>query len=280
MATSRKRPKVNRSGADTAGGPSDAPRSRYRTNYLKKVIAKIDFEPAQRLLPKHPPSRVKALLKTTYPYRDLANIREQRIEVRHEGRAISQTQTTTTEVLQWDFKDRKRERTISLNEKFVAITYATYTCFEDLIGELMPVVDAYLHQAERRINRIGLRYVNQIEFDDGTPPTNWTTYLSPNLLVGFDLADDPKTISRAFNVLEFNYGDDMSMRFQFGMPNPEYPAPISRKFFVLDWDAYCDNMDLPKDAVKSYLERFHEKINRSFEEVIMQPLREKMGVVQ
>lgn len=221
---------------------------------------------------------MKSLLKTNYPFRDLATIREQRIEVRHEGRALSQTQTTSTEVLQWEFKDRKRERTISVNERYVAITYSTYTCYEDLIGELIPVINTFLSKPDTKISRIGLRYVNEIELEDGTPPTAWDDLLVSNLLATFKLADDQRTISRAFHILEFSYPDDMSMRFQFGMPNPEYPAAIKRKLFVLDWDAYCDSLEVTKEVVKTYLDKFHEKINRSFEEVITTALRSKMGL--
>ncbi len=108
-----------------------------------------------------------------------------------------------------------------------------------------------------------------------TKPTDWSKYLHSDLLSGFKLADDKTTIARNFNVLEFNYGD-MRMRFQYGMPNPDFPAAIKRKQYVLDYDAYCDQL-LGKDEIAPQLTKFHNKIKASFEQVITDGLREVMN---
>ncbi len=59
-----------------------------------------------------------------------------------------------------------------------------------------------LHQEELVVSRFGLRYINQIEIDEGEL-TDWNKWLIPELLTSFTLADDVNTVSRAFNVLEF-----------------------------------------------------------------------------
>ena len=62
------------------------------------------------------------------------------------------------------------------------------------------------------------------------------------------------------------------------MPNPDFPAVIKRKSFTLDYDAYCTQL-LDKTDIPAFLDRFHDRINSSFEKVITDGLRKKMGVI-
>ena len=123
---------------------------------------------------------------------------------------------------------------------------------------------------------MGLRYLDKIELDERNP-TDWSRYLRGDLLAIFNLADDRSTVSRALHWIEFNYGDT-HLRFQYGMANPDYPAPIRQKVFMLDYDGYC-TLPLNKDEVGEYLSRLHEKTRAAFEEVLRSPLRRKMEPV-
>lgn len=90
----------------------------------------------------------------------------------------------------------------------------------------------------------------------------------------FNLADDTSTISRAWHILEFNYGD-ANMRFQFGMHNPDYPSTIRQNVHVLDYDVYTNTL-LERHEVAGYLDAFHKKVNASFEQVVADKLRSLM----
>ncbi|MFZ0034865.1 MAG: hypothetical protein WAK60_07750 [Sedimentisphaerales bacterium] len=59
------------------------------------------------------------------------------------------------------------------------------------------------------------------------------------------------------------------------MFNPDYPAPIKKKIYTLDYDMYVTKL-LGKTDIEQTLNRFHEKVNRSFEEVITDELRKIM----
>jgi 16S rRNA (cytosine(1402)-N(4))-methyltransferase len=74
-----------------------------------------------------------------------------------------------------------------------------------------------------------------------------------------------------------NYGED-SLRFQFGMLNPDYPSPIKKKVFTLDHDMYTNKL-LEQSEIPVVLDRFHERISNSFERVITNGLRSKMGQI-
>ena len=129
---------------------------------------------------------------------------------------------------------------------------------------------------ERQIARLGLRYINQVDIKEGAP-TDWAEYLAPELCAIVNLADDVSKVSRAFHVLDFNYGG-ASLRFQFGISNPDHPAPIRRKSYILDYDVYT-NVLLERHEVAEYLSAFHDKVNASFEQVITDKLRGLMGPI-
>ena len=59
------------------------------------------------------------------------------------------------------------------------------------------------------------------------------------------------------------------------MLNPDFPAPMSQKLFVLDFDAYYHGPQDYDDLVKN-IDIFHERIQELFENLIKGPLREKM----
>ena len=95
------------------------------------------------------------------------------------------------------------------------------------------------------------------------------------LLGAFELPDRTEELSRVFEIVEFNYGDSQ-LRCQFGMPNPDYPAPIRRKLFVLDLDAYRTGLMDP-DEVPDLLDDFHARIKEIFEQSITDGLRRLMN---
>jgi uncharacterized protein (TIGR04255 family) len=158
---------------------------------------------------------------------------------------------------------------------FVEVT--KYTVFEDLSRGFLAIVDAlYSEFKDLQVKRLGLRYIDKIKLDEPNP-TKWDDYIDKDLLCSLRFVADPSTLVRAINVLEQKFDDESRLRFQFGMPNPDYPAPIHQKIFVLDTDAYCDLL-LSKEEVRQFLDRFHNRCTDSFERLITSKLRKKMGV--
>ncbi|MCK5723742.1 MAG: TIGR04255 family protein, partial [Gammaproteobacteria bacterium] len=140
--------------------------------------------------------------------------------------------------------------------------------------DFLSVVEALFKSYPKiQVKRLVLRYVDNIDIPNESP-TEWDKYLKPELNTIFALAGNRETISRAFHVLEFNYGEDF-LRFQFGMFNPDYPAPIKKKIYTLDFDMYVTKI-LNKTDIEETLDRFHEKVSEFFEEVITDELRKIM----
>jgi uncharacterized protein (TIGR04255 family) len=67
-----------------------------------------------------------------------------------------------------------------------------------------------------------------------------------------------------------------NLRYRLGMHNPDYPARIRQKVFVLDLDAYTQSaVDLR--GVGCLLDDFHATIQRYFELSITDRLRSLMN---
>jgi uncharacterized protein (TIGR04255 family) len=75
-----------------------------------------------------------------------------------------------------------------------------------------------------------------------------------------------------------NYGT-MILTFKYGMHNPDFPAPIRKKIFVLDYDAYYQGLQEMSDILRNTAE-FHDRIEKLFESSISPKLRAIMGVVK
>lgn len=98
------------------------------------------------------------------------------------------------------------------------------------------------------------------------------------MLTILNVPEEPERICRAFHTLAFRINDSM-LTMQYGMHNPDFPALIRQKVFVIDIDASHQGA-LAVEEVKHYADEFHERIEAVFESAILDDLREMMGVVE
>lgn len=263
MATNRKTKKAAKA-ATPAKRVAPASGKAYTRNFLDTVLVRLDFATP------FPESVQKEFAKRMKP---LFPIPEERKETK--GFSISADGLKAQEQTSWFYNDRSSTKSLHLGPDALFIEYKKYESYQILKTDFLAAANAAFGLVPAiQAKRLGLRYVDKIEVKDGQP-TQWETYLSPKLLKAFSLADDQDTISRILTVLEFQYDDGMRMKFQFGMPNPDFPAQIRQKQFVLDYDAFCSQL-LELDDLEAMLDKFHGKISRSFEEVITDGLRKLM----
>jgi uncharacterized protein (TIGR04255 family) len=119
-----------------------------------------------------------------------------------------------------------------------------------------------------------MRYINHVKIEEDDP-FEWRKYLNNNLLCIFDVPQNKTEIRRALNILELNI-DDIMLKYQYGMHNPDYPAPIKQKIFVLDFDAYKSGI-LSLEELSDIIPKLHDNIESLFEKSITLSLREKMN---
>lgn len=248
-------------------------RKKYVKDFLFKVIVRIDFDTPLIIAPTGPDAKLYETIQGRFPKTEVKNIEGQEFFL---GPGVTKAQKIET--IEWHYFGKNREKVLVFSSDFMAIEYSEYELYETLFEDFFSVLNVlYEVYSGLHIKRLGLRYIDHINiFSEDSDPTSWEKYLKPELCSIFKVADDRKTIARAFHVLEFNYGDDF-LKFQYGMHNPDYPAPIKRKLYLLDFDMSASKLMDKHECIDS-LGRFHDKLNSSFEEVITDELRVLMGI--
>jgi len=242
----------------------------YRNPFLKEVIVRIDF-PA-------PAYDDKSLPKT------VANKAINNFPIQEERKALSQELTLSPseihhkrqEFTEWHFHGIKRQKKLIITPRFIAISYSRYTSFEELKDGFLQVTSVmFEHDPDIRASRLGLRYINHIDIPKHDP-YEWGDLINRELLGLFEHFSDRKNIiNRIFHIVEYKYEDDIQLKFQFGVPNPDFPAPVRAPLFVLDMDAYYNGLQ-DKNDISDNLNNSHERIQHLFENSITDNLRRLM----
>lgn len=243
----------------------------YEKAFLKEVIVRVDFAAPIAALGKVLPSKLATEAAKIFPIVEPADQFSLEIEVVPNKPA----EHRETRNKQWNLFGLEKEKQLALAPSFVFLDYHQYTTFEKCKEEFALVIDALKKEFPDTIaGRFGLRYINTIEEPDASDPTDWSEYIAPELLVNPTLFDC-KCLARLMHVAELKY-DDISLRFQYGMPNPDHPAVIRRGVFVLDLDGSVRTAHSLSESLDNMV-RAHEIIQDRFERSITGKLRERMN---
>jgi uncharacterized protein (TIGR04255 family) len=245
----------------------------YRRNFLTAVIARVDLASPLESLGKELPKPISAEALRHFPISEPRPVRTQQISVSGDGLHAE----SSKEFTEWNFfgRDRGKRLTVATNALF--IMYDRYERYENLRNEFGSMVKVFFENcSQAQANRLGLRYVNEVRPGSGTP-LDWNDFIQPELLGMFPYSVDDAEPSRIFHNMEFAFADpSFNLRFQFGVFNPDYPAPIRQRVFTLDFDAYCQGL-LEVTEIPGLLDKYHATIQSLFERSITQKTREAMN---
>jgi uncharacterized protein (TIGR04255 family) len=242
----------------------------YGKSFLKQVIARIDFATPLEKLDKGPPARLVAPIAKHFPIIEPTDVVTQEVSVNPDG--ISHRHTTER---QWNYFSRERDRQLTLSPSNATILYTNYTTYDETKAHFSAFVDALgLVFPGTMVARFGLRYINQIDglVEDAT---RWNEYINDELVEARSFFTDEDTLTRLVSISELRYGQ-VGIRFQYGMPNPDFPAPIKRPLFIIDIDAsVAEAHEL--GGTLAHMDEAHARVQSIFERSIKQTLREKMN---
>lgn len=242
----------------------------YKKPFLKDVILRIDFGARVEALTRALPHKIATAALQRFPLAEPQKAQMQQVTL-----SATTVQTKTEQSMQWVYHGKNREKSLTIMPEAFVVTNHAYESFEAFHADIDHVLKA-LFEAEKdlSVSRVGLRYVNVLDMaaDD---PLSWSEYVNEDMLGIIDMHKDTAALARVFHIVEFNY-DGQRVRFQFGIANPDYPAPIKRKQFVLDIDSFFSGA-LTQADVTHCIEDAHEKIQVLFEESITDKTRALMG---
>jgi len=246
----------------------------YKKTFLKQVIARIDFVTTATPLETALPNKLGKIISQHFKIAEPQDIVSSSVLF---GVGIPPKQTEEKHK-QWNFYSKDRSDQLSVAQNYIFVLYKNYTKFEDMKTTFGTIVNSLDQEVpEITASRFGLRYINNIEIEGLKKFISWNKYIHSNLAkaTSFFSGEREKHLSRLFHVAELKY-EDINVKFQFGMPNPDYPALIKRPLFVLDFDASVEMSHNLNESLQ-YMNIAHRHIQTLFEESITDKLRGRMN---
>lgn len=245
----------------------------YEKPFLKEVIVRVDLSSPIRDIGKKLPPPVASRIANRFPIVEPKKGIEEEMQF-----SPSEMHRKRSEFTIWNYFGLEREKRVSIAPDHIVAVYRLYKTFEKLYEDFIDIMDALTNSyPDFRGRRVGLRYINVInEQSSGlTDPFSWNEYINSGMLGLFSHFTDRPTLNRIFHIVELRY-EGVNVKYQFGMPNPDFPAPIKKPYFVLDLDGYVDgSQDLSE--IGTSINRAHEKIQELYEGSITNKLRERMN---
>lgn len=242
----------------------------YKKNFLDKVIVRCDVLDLFDIRGNCPDEFKKALRRMCPIEEEVKKIGGQ-IQITPEG---VRARGDIIESKLWNFTNIETGLRISLSEDFFLLEYSKYESI-DLLIEHFQLVERYIGEYLGKFTskRLGLRYIDVIGAGDGDP-LGWRDYITENFLVttsSYPVKNDRLFLSRAFNRMEYAY-EEMKVILQYGIHNPDYPAPIKARQYILDTDVISIGL-LEMEELEEAIKIYHVKAKEIFESAITEKLR-------
>lgn len=189
------------------------------------------------------------------------------------------------------FEDPNGMFTAILSPDFIALEANRYADIDEFVGRVIELAGTVQeHYAPAEIQRVGLRFINELRLGAPDPKDEMREAISPVLLGALGSDELIRSISGAQQILEMN-GDQSSMLVRHGLqpqggtsveqvviaksPGPELALP----FYLLDIDAYSEtNVRYSVEGIEATLREFNEDIRSFFAWAVRESYRRtKLG---
>lgn len=243
----------------------------YKRNFLDKVVFRVDFEAIE--LGKL--SGFSKTLETQYPFQEQKRAQSRAMKIDLLKGTIIENEGDSVNTWEFWSATRKKKLTISPTSLFIEYLGQSYTDKKELLTDVKDVVSPFLTRfGITTLNRIGLRYINNINLNSIKKDFEWKDYISAHLLGGISVVGQTKTrLSRAMTQVEIKYTNE-DLRFKYGVWNVDYPNENTRNEFILDMDCYSRFPIESNDEIEVIIERYNANIQAIFEKSITNKFRD------
>ena len=248
----------------------------YERNYLSQVLVRVDLAepiPWTETLPRE----ILAAARAGFPIVETSPYLEGGVAIRADesgGHVEHLERPIRTE---WAFTSAEQNRQLRIGPTYLLVVCGKFQSYSgSLAGVLEPVWSAVLDKTgDLPTRRLGLRYVNNLpQLDDSRDVLDWTNVVKKRICSLLSVPNPEEALTRGIGIAEYNFGDCM-LRFQFGMPNPDYPSPLRQKMFLLDYDCYLET-PVESSEVMPVLDSLKGRIEAMFEASITPAFRKHL----
>lgn len=247
---------------------------KYKKTFLSQVILKLEWTQDIGGHFEKIPKELEKVLLENFPLAEPQKIKTGSVRVQLQS---DETEVQSEESTLYVYFSKDRQQKITISKNFLLIEYQTYQSYSLLKEQALKIID--IHQKsfpQILVSRIGLRYINNINFNTDKLPLSPMDSLNSKLLTAEEFPNENDPLTRLFTVISTKFGDDYNLNFQYGLLNPDYPAAIKAKNFILDLDAFYTGSTESQEFEKR-LDSFHNKIEEYFESSITDKLRSFMN---
>ncbi len=244
----------------------------YKNNFLSAVVFRIDFSPILKI--NESVAEFQEMIRSDFPILDKTKTLTLRAQFQK-----GETSQGIAEFPEWIFSNKDKTLQLNLANEHLSLQTNKYERFEVFKKATERIIGFFTSQyAPVQITRCGLRYINEIVFKEGNP-LEWGDFIADSLLHIVNSFPTMKSqIARTIGQTIFNRKDHV-LTFTYGLYNKsEYPNPVSRKEFVLDYD--CSTVQIESSEILSQLDIYHNDIQSLFENSIKDTLRTTMGITK
>ncbi len=238
------------------------------SSFLKQVILRLDFL-GEIKLSQQVVDTIRRVVSDRFPEF------ESREKVLYEM-TFEKTQRITKEkrTKTFFFHNNRTNSSLLLDPDAITFDIKDYTTYEDFRDFAQRVIQNLgAENSSAKTSRIGLRYINQIFFNEGNP-FDWAGLIKDPLTSNLSFIERQNELSRLIGIIELNRSEYF-IKFQYGWFNSEYPNPIAKKEFLLDYDCYSkDETDL--SLVLSQVDTYHTATKELFEYSTLEDLKRIM----
>ncbi len=246
---------------------------KYKNTFINQVIIRMDFLQFLDTNKLFSDEIEKVILKQ-FPRRGMdQKLRFDMInfEIDPNKPSAPKAQKETREGIQREYYSGKNK--VILSNKFIAYEINEYGSFEAHFQTIQLILLSLYSKQKVTSARIGIRYINLFASDNIKLRKNmFSPEISAKFLAKDFISENGSNLIRAMSMNEYQV-ENMLLHFRFGMFNPDYPNPLCKDSFALDYDCFTTEPLESLDEVLRTITKGHDAIQELFEASITDSLR-------
>lgn len=250
---------------------------KYENSFLNQVIIRVDFLQFLQTDKLFCENIEKEILKE-FPRRGIdQKIRFNTINVVIDPNEINppNAQKESLEGIQREYYKGKNK--LILSNKCIVYEINEYDTFDVHFQIFQTILFALFSKQRFTSARIGIRYINLFPTERIKLRKNM---FSPEISATFNakdfVSDKGSLLIRSMTLNEYQVSN-MTLNFRYGMFNPDYPNPLNKDSFSLDYDCFTTEPLETTDFILDSIKKGHDAIQELFEASISDSLRKVLS---